>query len=107
VLAAPAAGAAPEVHALVRLAADPDRVEAELSLAAEPWVAALGAPRLLLERAVAYARSRGIGELGLSVAASDTPLLELCKSLGFAESPLGADAGAIRMRLVLGRYNPK
>ncbi|HET8696092.1 MAG TPA: acetate--CoA ligase family protein, partial [Gammaproteobacteria bacterium] len=107
VLTAANADAPPGVHALVRLAANPDHTAAELSLAAEPWAAALGAPRVLLERATAYARSRGIVALHISVPPQATALLETCRTLGFGASPPGAQAGAIRMTLALGRYNPK
>jgi acetyltransferase len=79
------AGAA-ELHAVVRLVADPDRARAEFALVVEHALAGLGLGTLLLRRAIDYARQCGIGELYGDVLEENAVMRQLCRSLGFRET---------------------
>jgi acetyltransferase len=73
-----------DLHAVVRLAADPDGRRAEFAIVVERELTGLGLGTLLLGRLIDYARSRGIGELFGDVLADNAAMLALCRSLGFA-----------------------
>lgn len=49
-----------------------------------PELAGHGLGRLLMEKLIQYARSRGIKELRGDVLSENTVMLQLCKDLGFA-----------------------
>jgi len=87
VLAEHAAPGEAEVHAVVRLAADPDNLRAEFAIVVEHELTGLGLGGLLMHRLIAYARSRGIGELFGDVLQDNVVMLALCRSLGFSERP--------------------
>jgi acetyltransferase len=101
VLAEPGAAGQAEVHAVVRLAADPDNVRAEFAIVVEHDLTGLGLGGLLMRRLIDYARSRGIGELFGDVLADNVVMLALCRSLGFSEEP-GQDH-VVRVTLPLSR----
>jgi acetyltransferase len=89
VLAEPGAAGNAEVHAVARLAADPDNVRAEFAIVVEQELTGLGLGGLLMRRLIDYARSRGIGELFGDVLADNVVMLALCRSLGFREESQG------------------
>jgi acetyltransferase len=97
VLAEPGAAGAAELHAVARLAADPDKVGAELAVAVERELMGLGLGTLLMRHLIDYARSRGVGEIYGEISADDTVMRSLCRSLGFAESP--AEDHVVRVTL--------
>jgi acetyltransferase len=72
-----------DLHAVVRLAADPDGRRAEFAIVVERQLTGLGLGTLLLGRLIDYARSRGIGELYGDVLADNSAMLALCHALGF------------------------
>jgi acetyltransferase len=75
-----------ELHAVVRLAADPDNRVAEFAIVVERKLTGLGLGALLMRRLIDYARSRGIGELVGDVLQDNVVMLALCRSLGFRET---------------------
>jgi acetyltransferase len=75
-----------DLHAVVRLAADPDGGRAEFAIVVERQLTGLGLGTLLLGRLIEYARSRGIGELYGDVLADNSAMLSLCRALGFVET---------------------
>jgi acetyltransferase len=82
-------GAAPgaaEIHAVVRLVADPDNRAAEFAIVVEHELTGVGLGSRLLRRIIDYARSRGIGELYGDVLPDNGVMLSLCRSLGFHET---------------------
>jgi acetyltransferase len=87
VLAEHGAAGNAEVHAVVRLAADPDHLRAEFAIVVEHELTGLGLGGLLMRRVIDYARSRGIGELFGDVLQDNVVMLALCRSLGFSERP--------------------
>jgi acetyltransferase len=91
-----------DLHAVVRLVADPDNRAAEFAIVVEKVLAGRGLGHLLMRRLIEYARSRGIGELWGDVLADNAAMRSLCRSLGFVES--ASEAGVVRVRLLLHTY---
>jgi acetyltransferase len=85
VLAEPGAAGVADLHAVVRLAADPDNTRAEFAIVVERELTGLGLGALLMRRLIDYARGRGIGELWGDVLRDNVVMLALCRSLGFSE----------------------
>jgi hypothetical protein len=54
-----------------------------------------------MQRIIELARQRGIGELWGDVLAENTPMLELCRELGFRPQRDPDDATLVRVRLDL------
>jgi acetyltransferase len=94
-----AAGEA-ELHAVVRIVADPDNARAEFAIVVEHVLTGLGLGMLLMRQAIDYARHRGIGELYGDVLADNTVMRGLCRSLGFAET--NAEDHVVRVTLATG-----
>jgi acetyltransferase len=97
VLAERGAAGVAELHAVVRLVADPDRARAEFALVVEHALAGLGLGTLLLRRAIDYARQCGIGELYGDVLEENAVMRQLCRALGFSEAP--AEDHVVRVTL--------
>jgi acetyltransferase len=72
-----------DIYAVVRLLEDPDRISADLLIAvAQPW-AGRGMGRALLQAIIAYARTRGIGQINVEVPPEAHELRGLCSTHGF------------------------
>jgi acetyltransferase len=93
-----------ELHAVVRLAADPDNRTAEFAIVVEHELTGLGLGALLMRRLIDYARSRGIGELYGDVLHDNVVMRALCRSLGFNEGPV--EDHIVRVTLPLGGRTP-
>ncbi len=91
------------VFGVARLWADADNERAEAAMAVRSDMKGRGLGALLLERIVAYARSRGTGELYADVLAENEPILGLCQALGFVVQPFDGEPGAVRVSLALSR----
>ncbi|HEY8698250.1 MAG TPA: bifunctional acetate--CoA ligase family protein/GNAT family N-acetyltransferase [Rhizomicrobium sp.] len=92
-----------EVLGVVRLAADPDNARAEFAVLVRSDLKAHGLGRYLMHRLIAYARTRGTGELFGEVLAENTLMLNLCKELGFRTAPSSGTPGILRVELALQR----
>jgi acetyltransferase len=88
-----------ELHAVVRLIADPDNARAEFAIVVERALTGLGLGSLLMSRLIDYARSRGIGELYGDVLEDNIAMLSLCRALHFREAH--ADDRVVRVTLQL------
>jgi acetyltransferase len=99
VLAEHGAAGAADLHAVVRLTADPDGGRAEFAIVVERELTGLGLGTLLLGRLVDYARSRGIGELYGDVLADNAAMLSLCRALGFVAT--SREDNVVRVTLAL------
>jgi acetyltransferase len=88
-----------EVAGVVRLSADPDGQRAEFALLTRSDLKRRGIGRLLMNRLIAYAGTRGIGELFGDVLAENSAMLALCRGLGFSIS--APSRGVVRAVLVL------
>ncbi|MEZ5594041.1 MAG: GNAT family N-acetyltransferase [Gammaproteobacteria bacterium] len=94
-------GGSGELHAVVRLTADPDRQQAEFAIIVGHWIAGMGLGMLLMKRLIRYARQQGIGQLYGSVLADNNDMLGLCQHLGFVQEQSADDPGVRVVRLDL------
>jgi acetyltransferase len=91
-----------DIVGVSRLSADPDGVEAEFAVLVRSDLKGRGIGRLLLERLIAYARSRGIARITGQVLEDNVPMLSLCRELGFALASVCGVQGVVRADLELG-----
>jgi acetyltransferase len=84
----------------VRLVADPDSAFADFAIVLRSEIKGKGLGRLLMQRIIAYSRSRGIGELRGDTLAGNLRMQHLAHTLGFTLST-GSDRGSIDLRLAL------
>ncbi|HSZ10849.1 MAG TPA: bifunctional acetate--CoA ligase family protein/GNAT family N-acetyltransferase, partial [Rhizomicrobium sp.] len=88
-----------EVAGVGRLAADPDSAHAEFAVLARSDLKSHGIGRLLMDRLIAYARHRDIGEIFGDVLIENSVMLALCRDLGCKISP--PSRGLVRATLRL------
>jgi acetyltransferase len=86
VIAEPGAPGSAELHAVVRLMADPDNARAEFAIIVERALTGLGLGMSLMRHIIDYARLRGIGEIFGDVLEDNVVMRSLCRSLGFVET---------------------
>lgn len=98
VLAAPIEGGPEELYGVGRLTADPDNARAEFAVIVRTDVTGRGLGMMLMERIIAHARRRGIGELYGDILAENVQMLDLCRRLGFALAPCADDPAIVRAR---------
>ena len=101
VLAAPGVAGRAPIHAVARLAADPDLKRAEFAIIVERRLSGQGLGTLLMRRIIDYARTRGIAEIWGDVLVDNAVMRSLSRSLGFVEGPAEGD-GVVRVTLRLG-----
>jgi acetyltransferase len=89
------------IGGVARLAADPDNERAEYAIIVGRELTGQGLGRLMMERLIAYAKKRGIGELYGDVLRKNTAMLSLCRKLGFVEKPLPDDPTIVQVSLDL------
>ena len=89
------------IGGVVRLAADPDNERAEYAIIVGQELTGQGLGRLMMERLIAYANARGIGELYGEVLRKNIPMLSLCKKLGFTERAAADDPTIVHVSLDL------
>jgi acetyltransferase len=90
-----------EVLGVVRIAADPDNRRAEYAVIVRSDVQQRGLGRILMDRIIAYARRRGIGEIFGHVLEENTGMLEMCRHLGFSLTAVPDEPGLVRVTLPL------
>ena len=93
-------GIAP-VHGVVHIAADPDGERAEYAIMVRTDMTGRGMGSVLMDRIVAYAKTRGLKELFGEVLATNAPMLKLCDRSGFTRHRTPEDAGIVEVRLSL------
>lgn len=91
-----------DVHAVVRLSADPDNAQAEFAIIVLHHLAGQGLGKLLMQRILDYARSRGIGTVWGVTLRDNQRMRSLAKSLGFRQTTEAEDPSLVRMTLELG-----
>jgi acetyltransferase len=84
----------------VRIVADPDHHAADFAIVVRSDCKGRGLGRLLMERIIDYARSRGIAEVRGETLATNERMQTLARQLGFVVRP-GTDAGVMDLRLTL------
>lgn len=90
-----------EIAGVVRIACDPDNVSAEFAVIVRSDLKGRGLGRLLMDRIVAHARARGVGEMVGDILRENTGMIALARDLGFdlADDPDSPEI--IRARLPL------
>ena len=90
-----------EIFGSARIVADPDNERAEYAIILRGDMAGQGLGRLMMERLIAYAKRRGIGELYGEVLRKNRPMLSLCKKLGFGQSAMPDDPSIVHVSIDL------
>jgi acetyltransferase len=90
-----------DIHAVVRLSADPDNEQAEFAIIVQHQFAGQGLGRLLMERILAYARSRGIGTVWGVTLRDNQRMRALARALGFRQQAEEGDPSLMRMVIEL------
>lgn len=88
-----------ELASVVRLAADPDKRQAEFAALVRSDLQGKGVGRLMMSRLIGYARQRGIGELFGDILEDNQRMRSLARALGFDVAILGP--GVVRVTLKL------
>lgn len=91
---------------IARFSADPDFDTAEFAITVRSRAQGKGYGRALMQELIAYAGSRGIGELFGVVLADNRPMLALAKSLGFRQGHDPSEPGVVRVSLRLDDRGP-
>ena len=86
---------------IARFSADPDFDTAEFAITVRSGAHGRGYGRALMEQLIAYAGSRGIGEMFGVVLADNRPMLALARSLGFSQTTDLSEPGVVRVSLRL------
>lgn len=86
-----------ELFGGVRLISDANREHAEYAITVVDSIAGQGLGRRLMKLIIDYARRIGVHEISGDVLHSNTPMLGLCRELGFSLCP--AEDGVVRVRL--------
>lgn len=79
----------------VRITADADNDRAEFAILLRRDMTGLGLGPMMMRRIIDYARKRGIREVYGEVLSENTPMLRLCKALGFSSRRMPEDPGVI------------
>jgi acetyltransferase len=95
------AGEPAEFLGAVHLAADPDYIRAEYAVMVRSDLKGQGLGWMLMQHAIAYAKSEGLRELHGSVLRENTTMLLMCGELGFESSPDPEDPAVLQVRLDL------
>jgi acetyltransferase len=90
-----------ELYGGVRITADPDNERAEFAILLRRDMTGLGLGPLMMRRIIQYARNRGIREIFGEVLSENTPMLKLCKALGFSIKRMPDDPGVVIASLAL------
>ncbi len=90
-----------KIYGVVRIHADPDHERAEFAILVWREVGGRGLGTLMMNRIVAYARARGIGELFGQVLRENRRMLVLCRELGFSVRPDDDDPTYVTVVLAL------
>ncbi|MBL8698683.1 MAG: bifunctional acetate--CoA ligase family protein/GNAT family N-acetyltransferase [Alphaproteobacteria bacterium] len=90
-----------ELIGVVRIACDPDNTHAEFAVVVRSDLKGRGLGRLLMERIIAYARGRGVGEITGDILRENTNMLALARELGFTIVDDPEAREIVRARLAL------
>ena len=85
----------------VSLDCDADIAHGEFSILVHHTVSGQGLGQRLMERIIAWGRSRGLREISGDILAGNGTMLDLCRRLGFSIESRPHDAAVLRARLTL------
>lgn len=92
-------GAADRLIGVVRMASDPDNINAEFAIVVRSDSHRRGFGRLLMRNVIDYARARGLSCLFGDILAENKPMLALCAQLGFTLESKAPDVVRAALRL--------
>ena len=98
---APGEDDADVLYGVVRIIADPDNRRAEFAIIVDSAIKGQGLGGLLMQKILAYARRRGIGEIFGDVLRENQRMLELCEDLGFRRESHPEERNVLRVVLDL------
>jgi acetyltransferase len=101
VLTEPGPAGTTELYGVVSISADPDGERGEYAIMVRNDVSRRGLGTLLMDRIIAYARQRDIGEIYGDVLRENHIMRKLCRTLGFHEHDMPDDPGLVRVVLAL------
>ena len=84
-----------------RYSADPDNISCEFAISVRSSLKGLGLGKLLMERLISYAKSRGTQRMTGEVLEENERMLSLCRELGFSLTPSAGERGVICANLNL------
>ncbi|MBF6907335.1 GNAT family N-acetyltransferase, partial [Acinetobacter baumannii] len=90
----------PETLGVGRVVADPDNISAEFAVTVRSDLKGLGLGRILMEKVIAYCRSRGTREIVGEALPQNNRIIALVRKLG-VEVRLDGEEGVRKFRLVL------
>jgi acetyltransferase len=90
-----------ELLGVARLAADPDYTKGEYAIIVRSDLKGTGIGWALMRHLIRYAEKEGLRALVGDVLASNLPMLEMCRALGFEVSPDPEDLSIRKVRLKL------
>jgi acetyltransferase len=99
VLTEPGAAGRGAIFAVVRIAADPDNERAEFAITVRDELAGRGVGTMLMEKIIAYARRRGVGEVFGVILRDNLPMLDIVRRLGFALADAEGEMVEARLKL--------
>ena len=96
----PGADGVNETLGVARVVCDPDNIAAEFAVTVRSDLKGHGLGQVLMEKLIAYCRSRGTREIVGEALPQNTRITKLAKKLGF-EISKAAEDGSVHMRLPL------
>ncbi len=90
-----------ELYGSVRVIADPENEHAEYAILVRSDMGGKGLGKMLMQRIIDYARSRGIREISGQVLSDNIPMLRVCAKLGFTSRRDRDDPGVVIVTLRL------
>ncbi|MCE9649154.1 MAG: bifunctional acetate--CoA ligase family protein/GNAT family N-acetyltransferase [Parvibaculum sp.] len=90
-----------EVAGVGRLSEDPNRERAEYAILVRTDRQGLGLGYALMTHLIAYAKSRGVGEVFGHVLRENMPMLDLCDEFGFTRERIDGEPGVVEVVLDL------
>ncbi len=94
-------GQEPEGCGVARIIADANQERAEFAIILLWEATGIGLSSLLLRRLIGYARGQGLRELFGEILRENTPMLELCRAMGFTVNVCPEDSGVMIATLAL------
>jgi len=91
-----------ELTGVVRISCDPDNTEAEFAVLVRSDLKGKGRGTLLMQRIIAYARGRGVGEIWGDILRENTGMIALARELDFVIEDVAEAREQVRARLKLG-----
>jgi acetyltransferase len=91
----------PDLCGGVRITADADNDRAEFAILLRRDMTGLGLGPMMMRRIIDYARKRGLREIYGEVLSENTPMLRLCRALGFSTKRMPDDPGVVLASLTL------